>query len=151
MKELIPWFFDSETGKAIAPPNEVHQMLEWGVNNLLKKKVVRFSTGVPVEEIIAHLIKGGGVVLSGKFRLKSRTLNHIVSLAGFITDENEDITHLIIDDPYGNFRTEYQDHRGNNATITKDEFIAIFKPTGNESIKWAHLVTSIHFAEQNTQ
>ena len=112
-------------------------MLEWGVNNLLKKKVVRFSTGVPVEEIIAHLIKGGGVVLSGKFKLKSRTLNHIVSLAGFITDENEDITHLIIDDPYCNFRTEYTDYRGNNVAITKGEFITILS-------LWGMKVKNVH-------
>jgi hypothetical protein len=140
MKEITPWFFDRETGKAILPPNEVHQMLEWGVNTLLKRQLDRFSTEVPVETIISHLIKGGGVVLSGEFRLKNRNLHHIVSLAGFVTDENEDITHFIIDDPYGNFRTDYQDQHGNNITITRDEFTAIFKPTGNETVKWAHLV-----------
>nr|MDA3939177.1 hypothetical protein [Spirochaetia bacterium] len=118
----------------------VHQMLEWGVNTILKRKVDRFSTEVPVETIIAHLVKGGGVVLSGEFRLKRRNLHHIVSLAGFVTDGNEDITHFIIDDPYGNFRTDYQDQRGNNIRITWDEFVVIFKPGGNDKIKWAHLV-----------
>ncbi len=141
MKELTPWFFDRVSGKATVAPNEVHQMLEWGVNTLRRKKVDKFSTGVSIETIIAHLIKGGGVVLSGEFRLKNRNLHHIVSLAGFVTDENEDITHFIIDDPYGNFRTDYQDQRGNNIRITRDEFIVIFKPTGNNKIKWAHLVT----------
>ncbi len=144
MKELCPWFFDRETGKATVAPNEVHQMLEWGVNTLLKRKADSFATNVPVETIIAHLIKGGGVVLSGKFKLTTRTLNHIVSLAGFVTDNNEDITHFIIDDPYGNFRTDYQNLHGNNIRITRDEFISIFNPTGNESVKWAHLVVSIH-------
>lgn len=46
-----------------------------------------------------------------------------MSLAGFVTDENDDVTHFIIDNPYGNFRTDYQDQRGNNIWI-----------------KWAHLV-----------
>ena len=112
MKEMTPWFFDRGTGKATVAPNEVHQMLEWGVNTLLKQKVDEFSTGVSIETIIAHLIKGGGVVLSGEFRLKNRNLHHIVSLAGFVIDENEDVTHFIIDDPYGDFRTDYQDQRG---------------------------------------
>jgi hypothetical protein len=141
MKELCPWFFDAETGKALVAPNEVHQMLEWGVNTLLKRQVDEFSTEVPIPEIVAHLMKGGGVVLSGKFRLKNRTLNHIVSLAGFVTGKNEDITHFIIDDPYGNFRTDYKDQHGNNIRITRDEFIAIFNPTGNEGVKWAHLLS----------
>ncbi len=140
MKEMTPWFFSRETGKATVAPNEVHQMLEWGVNTLLKKEVDRFSIGVSIDTIIAHLKKGGGVVLSGEFRLKNRSLHHIVSLAGFVTDDNEDITHFIIDDPYGNFRTDYQDQRGNNIRITRDEFIVIFKPTGNDEVKWAHLV-----------
>ena len=140
MKEMTPWFFDRKTGKAILPPNEVHQMLEWGVNTLLNKQVDRFSTGVSIETIIAHLIKGGGVVLSGEFRLKNRNLHHIVSLAGFVTDENEDVTHFIIDDPYGNFRTDYQDQHGNNIKITRDEFMVIFKPTGDDEVKWGHLV-----------
>jgi len=140
MKEMTPWFFDRDTGKAIVAPNEVHQMLEWGVNTLLNREVDRFSTGVPIDTIIAHLKKGGGVVLSGEFRLKNRNLHHIVSLAGFVTDRHEDVTHFIIDDPYGNFRTNYQDQRGNDIWITRDEFVVIFKPGGNESLKWAHLV-----------
>ena len=144
MKEMTPWFFDRETGKATVAPNEVHQMLEWGVNTLLRRQVDRFSTGVSIEMIIGHLIKGGGVVLSGEFRLKNRNLHHIVSLAGFVTDENEDITHFIIDDPYGDFRTDYQSQRGNNIRITRDEFMVIFNPTGNDEIKWGHLI-SIHF------
>ena len=62
-----------------------------------------------------------------------------------MTDGNEDVTHFVIDDPYGNFRTDYEDQRGNNIRITREEFIAIFNPTGDDEVKWAHLVTSIHF------
>ncbi len=140
MKEITPWFFDRETGKATVAPNEVHQMLEWGVNTLLKKQVDRFSTGVSIEAIIDHLKKGGGVVLSGEFRLKNRNLHHIVSLAGFVTERQEDVTHFIIDDPYGDFRTDYHDQRGNDIRITRDEFVEIFKPCGDETVKWAHMV-----------
>ncbi len=144
MKEMTPWFFDRETGKANVAPNEVHQMLEWGVNTLLKKQVDRFSTGVSIETIIAHMIEGGGVVLSGEFRLKNRNLHHIVSLAGFVTDGNKDVTHFIIDDPFGDYRTDYADHHGNNIMITRDEFVEVFKPGGDDEVKWAHLI-SIHF------
>jgi len=111
-----------------------------GVNTLLSKQVDRFSTGVSIETIIAHLKKGGGVVLSGEFRLKNRNLHHIVSLARFVTERQKDVTHFIIDDPYGDFRTDYQSQRGNNIRITRDEFVVIFKPGGDENLKWAHLV-----------
>ncbi len=141
---MTPWFFDRETGTATVAPNEVHQMLEWGVNTLLKRQVDRFSTGVSIETIIAYLKEGGGVVLSGEFRLKNRNLHHIVSLAGFVTERQEDVTHFIIDDPFGDFRTDYADHHGNNIRITRDEFVGIFKPGGDDGIKWAHLI-SIHF------
>ncbi len=77
---------------------------------------------------------------SGNFHLKTRTLSHTAPQVCFVTDKNEDITHLIIDDPYGNFRTDYQDHRGNDIRITWDDFTVIFNPTGNETVKWAHLV-----------
>lgn len=63
---------------------------------------------------------------------------------GFETDRHEDVTHFIIDDPFGNFRTDYQDQRGNNIRITMDEFVVIFKPTGNDEVKWAHLIF-MHF------
>ena len=110
----------------------------------MEDKWIDFLPGVSIETIIAHLKKGGGVVLSGEFRLKKRNLHHIVSLAGFVTDGNEDVTQFIIDDPYGDFRTDYHDQHGNNILITRDEFVVIFKPTGVETVKWAHLVTSIH-------
>lgn len=140
MKELAPWFFSQETGKALHPPNEVHVMLEWAVNTLLQRKADRFSEKVPVETIVEHLKNGGGVVLTGEFRLIKKKLGHIVSLAGFITDDSEKITDYIIDDPYGNFRTDYTDHRGNDTIMSQDEFTTTFKPVGNEKIKWAHLV-----------
>ena len=38
MKEITPWFFDRETGKATVAPNKVHQMQEWGTNTLLNKQ-----------------------------------------------------------------------------------------------------------------
>ena len=57
-----------------------------------------------------------------------------------MTGGNEDVTHFIIDDPYGNFRADYADCHGNNILITRDEFMVIFKSGGNETVKWAHLV-----------
>lgn len=117
-------------------PNEIHDCLCAATNEIIGKKVDFFSTETLVLRIKNHLDDGGGVVLSGKFKLSNGdTLNHIVSLAGY-GDEG-----FIIDDPYGNFRTDYKDFHGNDIHITNDEFFTIFK--GSEDYKWAHLISKV--------
>lgn len=114
-------------------PNEIHDCLCAATNEIIGKTVDYFSTETLVLRIKNHLSDGGGVVLSGKFSLSNgKVLNHIVSLAGYGEDG------FIIDDPYGNFRTDYKDHKGNDIFITNDEFFTIFK--GSEDYKWAHLI-----------
>lgn len=124
---------NSDLRKQDYRPNEIHACLREATNEIIGKQVDYFSVEVPVLRIKQHLTSGGGVVLSGRFRLSDGTvLNHIVSLAGYGDDC------FIIDDPYGNFRTDYKDRRGNNIVITEDEFFTIFK--GSELYKWAHLI-----------
>gem|GEM_PF-4073990 len=48
------------------------------------------------------------------------------------------ITSLTMDDPYGNFRTKYKDHNGNNIAITMTEFYTSVK--GKRGKKWAHMI-----------
>lgn len=148
MKTLAPWAHD-RNGEAIYPPNQVHAMLEWAVNHLTNSKIVRFTTSATFTQIIAHIMKGGGIVLSGQFPLGDRYLGHIVSLAGHMTDQNDitpehidtrKISHVIIDDPYGDYRTEYADHRGNDVIMPVNEFKDIFNERGSMTQKWAHFV-----------
>lgn len=114
-------------------PNEIHACLCAATNELFNKNIDIFSTEVAISKIKSNLDDGGGVVLSGKFKLPNGDiLNHIVSLAGY-GDKG-----YLIDDPYGNFRTNYTDRRGNDIFITNDEFFTIFK--GSEDYKWAHLI-----------
>ncbi|MDT8297887.1 MAG: hypothetical protein RQ801_06280 [Spirochaetaceae bacterium] len=47
---------------------------------------------------------------------------------------------VIIDDPYGDWRTDYTDHRGNDVEMSLMEFAGVFRPCGKEEVKWAHLV-----------
>ena len=148
MKELAPWAYD-KNGAVIYPPNQVHAMLEWAVNYLTNSNTVRFTTQSTFMQIITHIMKGGGVVLSGLFPLGDRHLGHIVSLAGFITSQADitperidtrKITQVIIDDPYGDYRTNYADHRGNDILMPVNEFKDIFNERGSMTRKWAHFV-----------
>jgi hypothetical protein len=163
MKELAPWAFD-RNGNAIYPPNEVHVMLEWAVNTLMGWPVDRFSCTYTLSQILRHLFGGGGAVLSGIFPIgASGELNHMVSLAGVELDGKSGITlengvsdldrissidfrHIkafIIDDPYGDWRTGYRSHRGNDVPLSFQEFNMIFKEKGNVQTKWAHLVGEV--------
>lgn len=114
-------------------PNEIHGCLSAAANELLGDSIVKFSTTTPINKIKDCLVDGGGAVLSGRFKLSNgKTLNHIVSLAGFGSNG------YIIDDPFGNWKTDYIDHRGNDIMLTNDEFLTVFK--GTYASKWAHLI-----------
>ena len=138
MRELTPWFFDN--GKPLYPPNQVHAMLQWAVNTLLGKEVDAFSCSIPIPSLVEHLQRGGGAVLSGCFVLSNgKRLRHIVSLAGYM-EENDELAGFLLDDPYGDWRRDYIDHRGNDIPMKLEDFHQIFHPCGNEQVKWAHLV-----------
>ena len=151
MKTLTPWAWDTNKDRPIVPPQEVHQMLQWAVNTLLKKEACRFTLEAKLSTLVANLLTGGGIVLSGLFPTHNGRLAHMVSLAGFTTDndknhvEEKNITGFIIDDPFGNFRTSYKDPRGNNIHLSKKEFLKIFKSIDNKSHKWAHVVRPVGF------
>ena len=139
MKELAPWAINPETGTAIYPPQEVHAVLAWAVNTLLNKEIVSFSSETPFDKIIETIDRRGGVVLSGLFPLKNRSLHHMVSLAGYMKYQNR-ISYLLIDDPYGDFKSNYRSHRGNNIPVPIDEALSILKPVSSNKLKWAHLI-----------
>ena len=85
MKTLTPWAVDRKTGEPLYPPQEVHALMEWAVNTLLGKEVIRFSTSTPLKDIISHIDNGGGAVLSGRFPHYSHgPIDHMVSLAGYM-------------------------------------------------------------------
>ena len=141
MKYRYPWYYEKKI-----PATEIHEMLEWGINYMMTWDIDRFSMKVDIETIIEKLQQKCGIVLSGLFPVNNTNWGHIVSLAGFVTT-NEDkapsidnISHFIIDDPRGEYRTDYQDMRGNNVRITKNKFMDIFKDTKSRKNKWAHII-----------
>jgi Peptidase_C39 like family len=139
MKELAPWALDPKTGKQLYPPQEVHVVMEWAVNTLLNKQVVIFSTKTPFQKIINHIDNRKGVVLSGRFPLNNTTIDHMISLAGYMKHQGS-ISYILIDDPYGDYKTSYRSHRGNNIPLPIEEAQTILKPVGLKDRNWAYLV-----------
>ena len=125
------------------PPDQVHAVLEWGFNNWLAagEPADTFRTNVRADEMVSTLLAGGGVVLSGNFPLPSGSIGHIVSLAGYVgyDGEKDQVIRWIVDDPYGNWHTDYKDHHGNDVDFSTGEFTDIFDRKRNQQY-WAHLI-----------
>ena len=135
-KELAPWSVDAY------PPQQVHTCLEWGTNEWVGGDADRFRMNVAPLDLITALETGGGVVLSGRFPMPGGIeLGHIVSLAGYVRTKGE-ITHWIIDDPYGDWYSEYKHHRGNDIEFSLENFNKIFM---RDDGYWAHIISRYHW------
>lgn len=135
------------------PPNEVHAILSWAINLYMGCSATRFSTNVPVRDIISSIaLDCLPVVGSGVFA----TFGHVVCIVGFtakpeflkklgeskvITDDFRDLVlGWTIDDPYGNFHNGYKPVLpGNDIAMSNDEFYGMFKPLNDRYVKWAHM------------
>lgn len=149
----------NEKGKpAYYTPNEVHKVLAFAFNKWMGSEVVTFKENVAIIDLIKELVEGRACVLSGKFN----KLNHIVCLVGAkwkVTKEDATPAQLnalieqiveqgkmpdsfIIDDPYGDYHTDYMVAKGNDIEVPFADFIHIFKPIDNASVKMAHIFKS---------
>lgn len=150
----FPWAYESGPGSSnyLYPPEQIHDLLAEGFNKWTHTDSARFEMCVTRRELIEAILKGCGVVLSGKFPYRGgRSINHIVSLAGFETTQKDvddapvgeldpyRIRQWIIDDPYGDYRTEYESHDGNGVRMSPADFTRIFKGSGPDC-KWAHIL-----------
>lgn len=135
-------------------PFNIHAILTWGVNKMIGKKVSTFKTNWDLKEIMFNVLNGGAAVLSGDFTLDNgRELGHIVSMAGFATEQEDieeikeateidlrKVPYFIIDDPYGDYTKNYKDHKGMNIEFKYDLFYDVFRKSGSFERKWAHLI-----------
>jgi len=126
-------------GSVINPWNTSH-CIAWAVNKGTGKRVCRVEK-VTLEEIIHHLVSGGAAGVGGKFTKSG----HFVCIAGVESDQ--DITgiespldiktslikNIILDDPWGDYRTGYQNRDGNNVSLPVKDFINL--TFGKESVK----------------
>lgn len=153
MKKLAPWAFD-KNDVPVFPPQQVHVMLEWGINKMVGKTVDIFQADMCIRQIVFQLINGSGIVLSGQFDLPDgRELGHIVSLAGVVTHQPnllnvksdlsihmDSIESFIIDDPYGDWTSSYKNHKGNDLEMEAYTFNQIFRRSGDTENKFAHII-----------
>ena len=124
------------------PPNQWHAVLAYGTGRFLKSlgydaTAAAFRTDIGINEIVGAIDSGGAAVISGTFQQNGRPLEHIVAAVGY--GNGKDGFYFIIDDPWGNYRSDYKDHNGKGIKMPLEDFNRIMKPRGAAK-KWAHIV-----------
>jgi len=129
-----------------AAPWEIHELLASTYNEMVGKEVARFVLENTTEDLIAELINGKVCIVSGRFA----GLGHIVVLVGLMANLPEDydtsegierteVKSFIIDDPYGDYKTRYMSHQGNNVDVPYGAFMRMTNFRNEPDRKWAHL------------
>jgi hypothetical protein len=123
---------------------EVHAELSEYTNRWMGREVTEFSTTRKINDILAELLSGRPVVISGTFSgyptKKVKPLGHIVCMVGAEWPGNDWVgppDSIIWDDPYGNTLNDWKGS-GNDVKVDFKTFIEWIKPVDNVSVKWGH-------------
>ena len=133
-EDFLMDILDSDEGRAylqsIVPgakynPWNDSNCIAWAVNKAIGKEICKVAS-VPIEEMISYVsVYGGAVVIGGGF-LSGGTSGHFVCVVGVKLDEQGTVTHILIDDPYGNYNKGYVNHfDGNDIPIEINTFIKL--------------------------
>ena len=128
------------------PPNEWHAVLAFGTNRYMREcgltdgQAVEWSEKRRLCEIQDVITSGGAAVVSGIFTAEGKkTIGHVVACVGFKADDDGELTHFILDDSWGDYRTEYKSKNGNDVEMPLDDFKAMIRSC-NHDCKMAHLI-----------
>jgi len=144
---------DRKSYEAKVPANEFHAVNAYAVNLWLERAGlpgrIRFTTSSSMREILLNLLRGKAVVMSGVWS----GFRHVVCVVGFDTDQDlgdkvqtlsgidlVKVKTMIVDDPYGRYREQYQNPHGNDVEVPYTDFIKITNLRGFETSKWAYFV-----------
>jgi hypothetical protein len=135
--------------KTTYPPEELHVLLSLGTNLWMGKEaneITKFRFDLSIDEVVFELAQGRPVVQSGVFG----KLHHVTTVVGVDTEQDltlisdhteidlSQITSFILEDPYGNYHTSYQDQNGKDIVMPYSDYVSIFNIITSK-IKWGHL------------
>lgn len=123
---------------------ENHYELSEYTNRWMGLEITKFSTARKISGILAELLAGRPVVISGTFpgcpTKKEKPLGHIVCMVGAAWKGESWIgppNTIIWDDPYGNTLKDWQGS-GNDIRVSYQQFVDWIKPVGDAAVKWGH-------------
>ena len=133
-EDFLMDILDSDEGRAylqsIVPgatynPWNDSNCIAWAVNKAIGKEICKV-TKVTIEEMIEHVwVKGNAIAVGGGF-LSGGTSGHFVCIVGVKLDTQGNVTHIVIDDPYGNYNKGYVNHfDGNDIPIEINTFVKL--------------------------
>lgn len=106
------------------PANLVHAMVSLYVNRMVGREVTRFVARGHWEQLLEELRAGRPAVVGTSLT----PAGHVVEVVGLVEEDGR-ATHVIIDDPYGDPRTDYRDVRGNDVELDAGRFGQVWKGT----------------------
>jgi len=109
--------------EANANPNEVHEAVSLAVNAIVGKNVTEYLKEQTLENIESQILAKHPVVLGGGFT----TYGHVVAVVGGVWDDSDKLSHLIVDDPYGDYFTGYKSKKGNGVRFPVDKFEKLWR------------------------
>jgi hypothetical protein len=91
-------------------------------------------------DIVKVIDSGGAVVMSGRFQdFKSGEIGHIVAVVGYKANDTGEITHLILDDPWGDYETRYKVQRGDDVFIPVADWLHMIRDQ-DKPVKFGHVI-----------
>ena len=145
LEREYPWAVRAET-----PPREVHGLLSWAVNErFARRHCTVFTSRASIQELLFRIARHRAAsVVSGRFTPGG----HLVTLVGFeypgpdlakaespaVIDLSV-VSRVIIDDPWGDVRTGYASHDGDDVSMSLADFDRLTREYGSPGRKWAHL------------
>lgn len=125
--------------KAAYNPWNTSYCLAWAVNKLVGRQVSKVEQ-MGIAEMIYHIISQSCAIVVGT---KFTDAGHFVCIVGFVTEQDDiltagsshdinvpGITHIIIDDSWGDFTTKYKSKNGNDVKIPIKDFNKLVMNSG---------------------
>ena len=126
------------------PPNQIHELLCLGTNLWIAPLggppiVLRWD--LRLADIVKAIDQGGAVVMSGRFQdHRSGEIGHIVPVVGYQADDAEKITHVILDDPWGDYETLYKVQRGDDIFMPVADWLHMIRDQ-DKPVKFGHVIS----------
>jgi hypothetical protein len=77
--------------------------------------------------------------MSGRFQTPKSEIGHMVPVVGFQVEDSDILSYLILDDTWGDYRTQYTSTDGDDVLMPAVDFYALLRPQG-ETLKLGHVV-----------
>jgi hypothetical protein len=127
-------------GETWVPPEQCHAVLDLGLNLWLGIPIAHTVELAKAEQIMQHIDEGGACFTSGKM---PTTRGHFIAIVSYNLAPNEvKPSSWIIKDPWGDYRTDYKSHYGNNVVMSYIDYLKYIRPA-------ATLEKLMHFVKKN--